>query len=127
MTPESQQQGVLGLSPRVRGKLVERLVRANPTRSIPACAGEAVLNDYDGLVAKVYPRVCGGSVGTATCHWICSGLSPRVRGKLVYPPPHLAMHGSIPACAGEASRPAALAAGAAVYPRVCGGSAISTG
>ena len=50
-----------GLSPRVRGNLMDVVPLANLLRSIPACAGEPL-----GLVGicgvgLVYPRVCGGT------------------------------------------------------------------
>ena len=51
--------------------------------------------------ARVYPRVCGGTI--CLCRWasFLKGLSPRVRGN----PQKLAVFGevkrSIPACAGE--------------------------
>ena len=51
------------------------------------------------------------------------GLSPRVRGKLVAFVTGKMRKWSIPACAGEASNSAWLAAASRVYPRVCGGSA----
>ena len=51
-----------GLSPRVRGNLErpERLQAGNG--SIPACAGEPGMSIWISRWAKVYPRVCGGTV-----------------------------------------------------------------
>ena len=75
-----------GLSPRVRGNLTLIHARLLTTRSIPACAGEPgqapqVLR-FDGSIpacageplvlgsrnasGRVYPRVCGGTIGEAT-------------------------------------------------------------
>ena len=49
------------------------------------------------------------------------GLSPRVRGN-PSPEPSLLFHpGSIPACAGEPSKPPVWPIQGRVYPRVCGG------
>ena len=53
-----------GLSPRVRGKPGWRGGAGHPRRSIPACAGEAAQSLDAGRRRWVYPRVCGGSVGT---------------------------------------------------------------
>ena len=57
---------ILGLSPRVRGKLAQGINRWKRDGSIPARAGEAVwaaLRQYRG---RVYPRACGGSSRTAS-------------------------------------------------------------
>ena len=70
-------------------------------RSIPACAGEPLKIGDTITIAKVYPRVCGGTRRMALCPPLGAGLSPRVRGN---PSGGLARHpaaGSIPACAGE--------------------------
>ena len=53
------------------------------------------------VLARVYPRVCGGTTNTSSSPAIVRGLSPRVRGNPAIrdlPPRQL---GSIPACAGE--------------------------
>ena len=90
-------------------------------RSIPACAGEPPSGDVCAAGEKVYPRVCGGTNPLGPAPLYLSGLSPRVRGN----PPAGAPVGpagrSIPACAGEPQQQPRPAAGAAVYPRVCGG------
>ena len=69
-----------GLSPRVRGNLLQATRADQRLRSIPACAGEprpAVLERYP---EPVYPRVCGGT-RSARLGWSgWAGLSPRVRG-----------------------------------------------
>ena len=54
------------------------------------------------------------------------GLSPRVRGNLDRVHLNVIRHGSIPACAGEPTRPGGQTRVFTVYPRVCGGT-ISTG
>ena len=51
-----------GLSPRVRGKLRLPAFRLPASRSIPACAGEAIGGKAVNGAGRVYPRVCGGSV-----------------------------------------------------------------
>ena len=131
-----------GLSPRVRGK--QRIVQRRQVgrRSIPACAGEAPCEYRIPPTSGVYPRVCGGSTSPSRNTTGIAGLSPRVRGKR--PPPRHRRHrpglsprvrgkpanlgfqhndrGSIPACAGEATRHSNSPYSLKVYPRVCGGS-----
>ena len=116
-----------GLSPRVRGNLVNRAHQIHGARSIPACAGEPGGGATRDKIQGVYPRVCGG-----TTPWsrLCSrpiGLSPRVRGN---PPLGLAFagqQGSIPACAGEPFFCCPSICRCRVYPRVCGGTSASGG
>ena len=50
-----------GLSPRVRGNLVALFTKRLLDRSIPACAGEPVVNALCCECNAVYPRVCGGT------------------------------------------------------------------
>ena len=73
------------------------------------------------LPTTVYPRVCGGTVGSNPFKVDHPGLSPRVRGNLGGYRPAGAFCGSIPACAGEAPGLAGLDCLLEVYPRVCGG------
>ena len=110
-----------GLSPRVRGNPVRPRPREQVIRSIPACAGEPLLRRMFTSAAKVYPRVCGGTTAATSSRPPPAALSPRVRGnhRNRLCPRHVI--GSIPACAGEPSISAAAVGGAAVYPRVCGG------
>ena len=116
-----------GLSPRVRGKQAVG-VQGNPRlRSIPACAGEAGSAIAISLSVRVYPRVCGGSWRRRRPSFACRGLSPRVRGKQRVLLRAMRRQRSIPACAGEARRPAFSAATKRVYPRVCGGSGSRAG
>ena len=116
-----------GLSPRVRGKPKLDKSRNPASGSIPACAGEAPLDQQDTSWGWVYPRVCGGSgAPPRRCRPNC-GLSPRVRGKLTHPPHRRRRLRSIPACAGEARIAAINPARRPVYPRVCGGSAGQNG
>ena len=52
----------VGLSPRVRGNRVAVPVFAGRIGSIPACAGEPSCENSALASAKVYPRVCGGTL-----------------------------------------------------------------
>ena len=132
----------LGLSPRVRGNLPRCRQCRQPSRSIPACAGEPSRSSKSQTPSRVYPRVCGGTrrpdavIAAAPMVYprVCGGtrptrkpthttegLSPRVRGNPDVPVDVPVHDRSIPACAGEplARRPVVRPAG--VYPRVCGG------
>ena len=110
-----------GLSPRVRGNLRVFLVGPAVVGSIPACAGEPPTGSSWRWLARVYPRVCGGTICGAEPITVTSGLSPRVRGNRPLDRLGVWRIGSIPACAGEpCPEPAAFQTGR-VYPRVCGG------
>ena len=110
-----------GLSPRVRGNLVTDIIAHASHRSIPACAGEPRLSSGQRQTRRVYPRVCGGTVGSAVDVLTKGGLSPRVRGNRRVVSAHTTYTRSIPACAGEPSSLALYATIPTVYPRVCGG------
>ena len=73
MTPQ-------GLSPRVRGNLLDPLPRHDSAGSIPACAGEPAWYPDQGARERVYPRVCGGTLNSLNKSAWVKGLSPRVRG-----------------------------------------------
>ena len=51
-----------GLSPRVRGNLLDCSLLRLRMRSIPACAGEPEALAVSRSVYEVYPRVCGGTI-----------------------------------------------------------------
>ena len=113
-----------GLSPPVRGNHRFTPPGICYRRSIPACAGEppvcrpctAVIRVYPRLCGgtiglpsaaappRVYPRLCGGTNARLEMRLDADGLSPPVRGNLyraVAGAPH---RRSIPACAGEPIR-----------------------
>ena len=71
-----------GLSPLVRGKLIDAVGVARDVGSIPACAGETI--PYSSRISsrRVYPRLCGGNACSSVPRRIAEGLSPLVRGKL---------------------------------------------
>ena len=95
----------MGLSPRVRGNRPQPAGQRISDGSIPACAGEPSQIARDSGITRVYPRVCGGTIGDSGSECTVPGLSPRVRGN----PRHRAHRprpgGSIPACAGEPDAP----------------------
>ena len=114
---------VMGLSPRVRGNRYNFSPDKISVRSIPACAGEPAITAAGHLLARVYPRVCGGTSDAASHVPDVAGLSPRVRGN-----PEAAAEvsfnaRSIPACAGEPPFVLEPPSRSSVYPRVCGGTA----
>ena len=95
-----------GLSPRVRGNPRAYRYTAAAAGSIPACAGEPPKVRCRYGAARVYPRVCGGTLGIINRSINGDGLSPRVRGNLRLQDDLANRGGSIPACAGEPSPPA---------------------
>ena len=50
-----------GLSPRVRGNLINKVTKTASSWSIPACAGEPARPPARRTACRVYPRVCGGT------------------------------------------------------------------
>ena len=89
--------------------------------SIPAWAGEPrrLLSRRTGRT--VYPRVGGGTNGELSSIDDMPGLSPRGRGNLHRPRQSFGTGGSIPAWAGEPTRPSNVTVYSTVYPRVGGG------
>ena len=114
-----------GLSPRVRGNLLRGVQRAPLGRSIPACAGEPSCPRLYSTNARVYPRVCGGTIVATPLFDALIGLSPRVRGNPYRADQVVAAGRSIPACAGEPRHLGWVRPSIRVYPRVCGGTSHS--
>ena len=110
-----------GLSPRVRGNLARARGSIDRTGSIPACAGEPPLQTARARRARVYPRVCGGTIRSIRRIGMSMGLSPRVRGNRNPDLIFFGGSGSIPACAGEPRSSTRGCQTSRVYPRVCGG------
>ena len=115
-----------GLSPRVRGNPAPPASEPPWPWSIPACAGEP--KNSNALIPNtpVYPRVCGGTPSRWGAPAAVVGLSPRVRGNPHPPPGGPPRRGSIPACAGEPGARQNRGRKNQVYPRVCGGTYMST-
>ena len=91
------------------------------SRSIPAWAGEPRCLDRRIDVARVYPRVGGGTAGASRIQQRHPGLSPRGRGNRHCDVLVAFSSGSIPAWAGEPTRGRPRPRAARVYPRVGGG------
>ena len=110
-----------GLSPHVRGNRDDLAPGVHTRGSIPACAGEPVRSKGRSGMNEVYPRMCGGTCFGANAPRTTRGLSPHVRGNRERARLCGARRGSIPACAGEPTRPSARVSCPGVYPRMCGG------
>ena len=115
-----RQDGVEGLSPRMRGNREDRHHRLPRQRSIPAYAGKPTDRPEPPASSAVYPRVCGETSCRTARRRYRAGLSPRMRGNLERFRYALAGDGSIPAYAGKPPRSYRWHAGRRVYPRVCG-------
>ena len=110
-----------GLSPLVRGN--RRHLPAYPGRvgSIPACAGEPRPHTAPSGMPGVYPRLCGGTGRPQHPGRGGMGLSPLVRGNLMWCFAISSLLRSIPACAGEPRAVVDAVRPFGVYPRLCGG------
>ena len=92
----------------------------------PALAGEPVGVRSAIILARVYPRACGGTVGDARKSYSYSGLSPRLRGNHNVRPSRQLRPRSIPALAGEPPGFPPCPCRRGVYPRACGGTVAVT-
>ena len=109
-----------GSSPRVRGKLITRLLRCRRGRLIPACAGKTVHANSFTSTPQAHPRVCGENLGRHHGRYYPLGSSPRVRGKLWFVFGNVLVNGLIPACAGKTSPALMVSFDIGAHPRVCG-------
>ena len=114
-----------GLSPHGRGKRLIGSGFPGHWRSIPARAGETRGLRTAGSVGWVYPRTGGGNAVGVTGMGVGYGLSPHGRGKRPASHPHPRRTRSIPARAGETSKPSNPAPSLTVYPRTGGGNRTS--
>ena len=110
-----------GLSPRGRGNHSERADGQPFAGSIPAWAGEPRQRPFERSVARVYPRVGGGTHLRRHLAVAIPGLSPRGRGNLTKREVVGEPQRSIPAWAGEPRSPPPPSCSNWVYPRVGGG------
>jgi len=94
-------------------------------RSIPAWAGEPIVQTKTYLQIRVYPRVGGGAFRIEPETVLLSGLSPRGRGSRPANEVAIGYVGSIPAWAGEPVAAVYACVRIRVYPRVGGGALIA--
>ncbi len=114
-----------GLSPRVRRNPLLLRLDSGRCRSIPAGAGEPVDASSRRKVEWVYPRGCGGTISGTAQTFTATGLSPRVRGNQGRGEGLRPSLWSIPAGAGEPSCRRMRTGTGGVYPRGCGGTALT--
>ena len=112
--------GMVGSSPRVRGKQVRADPRVNREGLIPACAGKTARRRTNRNRAQAHPRVCGENVFTKSHAEDQRGSSPRVRGKPSIRLTSSFTRGLIPACAGKTPAWTAHPRHCRAHPRVCG-------
>ena len=112
-----------GLSPRVRGRPLSRLVGRVRRGPIPAGAGETRARRLVHGRIWAYPRGCGGDVKENDGNGLAQGLSPRVRGRQAGEVVSQVALGPIPAGAGETVITSSTSKTTGAYPRGCGGDA----
>ena len=89
-------------------------------RSIPALAGPPQEKSTGGTKAWVYPRACGATRAHPPASSRSAGLSPRLRGHLLFALMLEPDDRSIPALAGPPSLTSPPIFAPRVYPRACG-------
>ena len=114
-----------GLSPRGRGNPTDPDRERQRDGSIPAWAGEPMMQPAPSATAEVYPRVGGGTTVDDAEAIQREGLSPRGRGNQRWHNWILRAPGSIPAWAGEPAWHGGVFDWWRVYPRVGGGTSTS--
>ena len=115
-----QANGPRGLSPHVRGNLLNVSSTWVGVRSIPACTGKPAGVCAAAAGARVYPRMYGETQRMAPAKDRGMGLSPHVRGNQRVARGSKTRRGSIPACTGKPPGPRSGAVRAEVYPRMYG-------
>ena len=106
------QAGVLGTSPRARGKQVDSLERYGYPRNIPACAGKTRSVMLSCWNSWEHPRVRGENSLLCELRAGLAGTSPHTRGKPPANTPKPTGSRNIPAHAGKTT-PRVEAVGAA--------------
>ena len=117
--------GVEGLSPHARGNHSRRRGDRPPRRSIPARAGQPLL-DWDLVTTlSVYPRTRGATLVGLGLSDDLIGLSPHARGNHCFYPFPFRHYGSIPARAGQPCHSHSFQLDSKVYPRTRGATTLS--
>ena len=110
----------------MRGNRQAGKLHGQPLGPIPAYAGEPRPMSSTPTASRAYPRVCGGTTRASPGWSPDGGLSPRMRGNLGSNQGCRAAPGPIPAYAGEPARCEPHAVLPRAYPRVCGGTFVTT-
>ena len=110
-----------GLSPHLRGSLLEDIGRRVGGRPIPAPAGEPRNRDGPRGYQWAYPRTCGGACAAVSRDARKKGLSPHLRGSRRRAACSRGGSWPIPAPAGEPDRCSVRSWKSWAYPRTCGG------
>ena len=100
-TSGSGSQRSEGSPPRVRGKVLPRLLFLACIGITPACAGKRGHGRQSGRSAGDHPRVCGEKVCKEIAPLSVWGSPPRVRGKVLAALMPENRVGITPACAGK--------------------------
>ncbi len=98
-----------------------------PSGPIPACAGEPWSLGRSCGSGGAYPRMRGGTAASDTHYAEDGGLSPHARGNLWSVAMLTLPWGPIPACAGEPLSVRLACCRARAYPRMRGGTAVTSG
>ena len=112
--------GLVGSSPRVRGKLPRALDVRVFLGLIPARAGKTHVGDGAGENLGAHPRACGENIVSYAAVILLCGSSPRVRGKLRGRVGTHLHAGLIPARAGKTNRSTGGTNSSWAHPRACG-------
>ena len=109
-----------GSSPRVRGRLVPRVLDEAALGLIPAGAGQTRHNHRRPRMAGAHPRGCGADPSSATRSPLTLGSSPRVRGRRDRRDARTEDVGLIPAGAGQTRVRFLGRQAQGAHPRGCG-------
>ena len=107
-------------SPHVRGTSAYSPRDYQPTRFIPACAGNIVATNSHMARLTVHPRMCGEHPTMQICTLDISGSSPHVRGTYICNAHANRSTRFIPACAGNILYILDCHIPFTVHPRMCG-------
>ena len=111
---------VQGSSPRVRGKLPNRVHPTDLKGLIPAHAGKTYGCRTRGRRLRAHPRACGENFEATRREVAEKGSSPRMRGKQSRRGPRNRIRGLIPAHAGKTFSLLGTSPRLRAHPRACG-------
>ena len=114
-----------GSSPRVRGRLLQRVVDEAEDGLIPAGAGQTPPPTPRPSTCAAHPRGCGADAGELVTDTLNQGSSPRVRGRRVPQSMPFSCSWLIPAGAGQTVTIQAFRSRKSAHPRGCGADVIS--